>query len=59
MKHRKIVQTLFFDIRGYSQTCLCGHLYKGITSLKQPPFLGPLNQNIVQMNLYLGVTCLN
>ena len=24
----------------YSQTCLCGHLYLGITCLKQPHFLG-------------------
>ena len=33
------------DIINYSQTCLCGHLYLGITCLKQPPFLGPFNQN--------------
>ena len=31
---------------------------KGITCLKQPPFLDPLMQNTVQMNLYEGVSCL-
>ena len=42
----------------YSQTCLKGSLYQGVTCLKEPPFWGPLNQNIVRMNLFYEVTCL-
>ena len=42
------------DIPINSQTCLCGHLYQGIICHMQPPLLGPLNQNTVQMNCIKG-----
>ena len=46
------ISMLYCMSLSYSQTSLCGHLYKGITCPKQLPFLGPLNQKSVQMNLY-------
>ena len=42
-----------FLFSNYSQSCLKGSLHKGVTCIKQPPFWGPLNQNIVQMNLHI------
>ena len=38
----------------YSQTCLKGSLYLGVTCLKQPLFWGPLKQNTVQITCTEG-----
>ena len=40
------------ELSMYSQTFLFDHLYHTVTCLLQSHTLGPLNQNVVQMNLY-------